>query len=86
MLQVGALYALYCLYQLQPGRTRVYLPLPALEQILALVPQLRANGQHGTDLPPVMLASSGFKVMGADAPEHMQLIDAYHRLQMRWRC
>ena len=45
--QVGAVFALYCLYQTQPSRERVYLPLPALQLLTALVPRLRTEGLHG---------------------------------------
>ena len=47
-LQVGGMFALYCLYQTQPGRERVYLPLPVLECITDIVPRLHAEAMHGT--------------------------------------
>jgi len=49
--QVGAIFALYCLYQTQPSRERVYLPLPALQQLTHVVPRLHTEGLHGALLP-----------------------------------
>ena len=46
-MQVGALYALYCLHETQPSRVRIYVPLPAMQHIVALIPHFHAEGRQG---------------------------------------
>ena len=41
--KVGSLYAVYCLYETQPGHTPIYLPLELLQQLLNLVKEAHAK-------------------------------------------
>ena len=43
--KIGALYALYCLYETQPGRVPVYLPMELLHQLLEVVKEAHAMPQ-----------------------------------------
>ena len=41
--KAGAVYALYCIYETQPGRIPIYMPLEMLQQLLALVKETVAT-------------------------------------------
>ena len=44
--KVGSIFAIYCIYETQPGRTPIYLPLELLQQLLDLAQECHAKGVH----------------------------------------
>lgn len=44
--KVGSIFAIYCIYETQPGRTPIYLPLELLHQLLDLAQECHAKGMH----------------------------------------
>ena len=44
--KIGSVYAIYCIYETQPGHTPIYLPLELLQQLLNLVKECDASMIH----------------------------------------
>lgn len=44
--KIGSVYAIYCIYETQPGHTPIYLPLELLQQLLNLVKECHASMIH----------------------------------------
>ncbi len=44
--KVASIFAIYCIYETQPGRTPIYLPLELLHQLLELAQECHAKGVH----------------------------------------
>ena len=44
--KIGSIFAIYCIYETQPGRTPIYLPLELLHQLLDLAQECHAKGVH----------------------------------------
>ena len=44
--KVGSIFAIYCIYETQPGRTPIYLPLELLHQLLDLAQECHAKEMH----------------------------------------
>ena len=44
--KVASIFAIYCIYETQPGRTPIYLPLELLEQLLELARECHVKGVH----------------------------------------